>query len=152
NFAPFWSDKGHPPFELASPAIYSNNVNEKNYKKPQEEFLGWPSEGTLAHHEKSNFHTIYTKDTDYFINIELHNGKYLKIIIEPYKSNKILCHFPGGSEFIEKGKWSKWLTIPVGKETGIVRFKLQEYDNDKKLLTFFHSQINTKSKLSNCSE
>lgn len=150
SFAPF---QGAPPFELASPRVFSTDMNKWPLKETKES-LGWPPTSAISHHEKNNLSSIEINNGHYLFNLQLNNGEKLGVSIQLLDDQCIRLHVNEDTEVdIEAEAWSEWLKVQLdNKVEGIVRFKLAKYDRSKGEIDIIQSQINRTSGLSNDSK
>ena len=148
-FAPFFGGKGNL-FEISQPALFSTSLSQWP-EKVKKESLGWPPEGTLAHHEKRNISEITLLDHNQFqFYIETIKGSKQEVLIEIIDSNRIALKLNGSKNVaIEKNQWSEWCEFLLDGEFVSGRFKLLSFDPEMGEITLLQSQITAKGKFSN---
>ncbi|MEH7387802.1 alkaline phosphatase family protein [Bacillus sp. JJ1521] len=151
-FAPFFGGKGNT-FEVSQPAIFSTTKSHWT-EKVKKEALGWPPEGTLAHHEKRNISNIIAIDeAHYHFFINTVNGRKKEVLVEVINNNQLLLKFDNETEvYIESNNWSEWCLVPIDETLGYVRFKLLSLNLAAGELTILQSQITAIGRISNDGE
>lgn len=149
SFAPFYGGTSAPSFELASPRVYSTNLNKWPVKEKKES-LGWPPTDTIAHHEKNNRSSIENLNNQYNFKIHLNDRREKDVSIEPLDGKNVRLYINKNSiADIELNKWSDWINVNFDEEQeGTVRFKLVKYDAEKREIDIIQSQINRVNGLS----
>lgn len=147
-FAPFRS--GLASFELAPAVLYTTTPGERQTDENHKDQLGWPPEGTLAHHEKNNQQSVMVNGDGYHILIKAHDGSQIEVQMAPVSEKQIRLSFPDNQQqILTLGHWDEWLTIPIGERQGKVRFRLCEYDPVLGKLVVIQSQITVQEGFSN---
>nr|WP_163502100.1 alkaline phosphatase family protein [Halomonas socia] len=146
--APFWSGKGPAPMEVAPAGLHSTDLSQWP-DVPQNEALGWPPSGSLAHHQKHNRHAIERSETQYHAVIRLNAGDTLAVTLSPAANARLQLAVKNSSATLGVGEWSVWLPIEAGDERGYVRFKLLAYDAERRHVDLLQSQVTMPERLSN---
>ncbi|WP_148253126.1 alkaline phosphatase family protein [Aidingimonas lacisalsi] len=146
--APFWSGKGPAPMEMASASLHSTDLSQWP-DVPQNEALGWPPSGSLAHHQKHNRHAIERSETHYHTAIRLNGGDTLAMTLSPAADARLRLTVRESTATLGVGEWSDWLPVEAGNERGYVRFKLLAYDAERWHVDLLQSQVTIPERLSN---
>lgn len=147
-FAPFWSGSGPAPMELAPACLHSTHLGEWP-EMPRSEALGWPPNGTLAHHHKHNRFAIERSGDAYHVLIPFNRGEPLAVTLTPRDATRLTLGLGDRQAGLGVGDWSEWLPVAAGDESGYVRFKLLAFDAAEGRLDLLQSQITAPDKLSN---
>ncbi|WP_040978400.1 alkaline phosphatase family protein [Oceanobacillus jeddahense] len=153
SFAPFYGGKEDPPFELATPRVFSTCLN-KWPKKEIRESLGWPRTSSLAHHEKNNRSPIINEQGKLSFHMQFTNNIEKEVIIFLINEDKIRLEFDNAiSVEINKNNWSNWVWLNLSNNVGgWIRFKLAGYNLEKQELDIIQSQLLQTDNISNQQE
>lgn len=146
--APFWSGKGPAPMEMAAAGLHSTDLSQWP-DLPQNEALGWPPSGSLAHHQKHNRHAIERSERQYHAAIRLNAGSAVEVTLAPVADARLQLTVQKSTTTLCLQEWSEWLPIKAGDESGSVRFKLLAYDAERGHLDLLQSQITMPERLGN---
>ncbi|WP_042143557.1 alkaline phosphatase family protein [Paucisalibacillus sp. EB02] len=149
SFAPFYGGKEKAPFELASPRVFSTNLDKWPLKEVKES-LGWPPIATVAHHEKNNRSSITKVNDEFTFTIQLTNGKDKEVSINLVNDEEIKLILDKDTVIpVQVNSWSDWVTIDVDDAVeGTVRFKLVHYNREQEELDIIQTQILDLAKIS----
>lgn len=142
-FAPFWSGSGPAPMEISPACIHTTDLSQWP-DVPQNEALGWPPSGTLAHHQKHNRFGIERVEGAYQAWIPLNEGESVPVALtpDPLTSEARVILTLGESEAaLGVGEWSDWLPLHTADTSRRVRFKLLAFDADRRHLDLLQSQV-----------
>lgn len=146
--APFWSGKGPAPMEMAPAGVHSTDLSQW-HDAAQNEELGWPPSGSLAHHQKHNRHAIERSEDGYHAVIRLNAGDSLAVTLSPATDTRLQLTLNERAATLGVGEWSDWLPVEAGDERGHVRFKLLAYDAERGHVDLLQSQITMPEQLGN---
>ncbi|GGB31934.1 hypothetical protein F3157_16290 [Virgibacillus dakarensis] len=150
NFAPFYGGKESAPFEIASPRVFSTKLDKWPVKEVKES-LGWPPTSSLAHHEKNNRSPINKNDEKLTFAIQLKNGSEKMVSIDLVDDKQVILTVDGATKVdLMVDEWTNWVTVRLSDSVeGSVRFKLVNYDFERRELDIIQTQILQTANLSN---
>jgi hypothetical protein len=115
----------------------------------QNEALGWPPSGTLAHHQKHNRYAIESEGMQYHAAIPLNSGGTLPIVLHPETDRQVSLTLADQTTTLNVEMWSDWLPVMANGDRGFVRFKLLAHDIEQGRVDLLQSQITVPERLGN---
>ncbi|MFC0338378.1 alkaline phosphatase family protein [Kushneria avicenniae] len=141
--APFWSDKGPAPMELAPACLHTTRLDSWQVEEP-DEALGWPPTGTLAHHQKHNRYAIERAGESFVAHIPAHRVAPVTVILHP-EGERLRVEVAGTEMRLGVGEWSEWLALEddhaLEGKPAAVRFKLLAFDPATGDIDLLQSQV-----------